>query len=307
MNQNNISSERLHTIFEHELKINGAIFLKEIFYKDPFKGYLFEEFKTAELKPCFWLYREKYVSQKQYEEGLNKRNYNTEFEYKIRRIEQLYYKRLDGHSLKKEFYCPDIYKTPTVLILSEIWEAYEKFTDPDFESDSGKLSLYVEIISGNINKIGKEDLRLKVIDELITGDDNFQVLMRNDVGTLKNWNDRKLLFNHLLRQQCEIQQKPDRSFPEYLNHPKPAIFAMNIINEFPSIVGSGTHSAALFSALDDLGLFKNRKNDKTMFRTMTAYFGTIGNYSGFSKYLKDSTDKQKEKIKEFKLRINRIK
>ena len=210
------SEEKLYYIFEHELAVSQNLPYKGIFENEPFKGYLFEEFRVAELKPCPWLYLEQYYSQEEYEEIQgNKRkideenaiyvtgnisiaastSFPSEHDIKLSEIwEEFENKRLKK-TLEPQFFCPDILKTNTGSILSKIKDEYEYFKK-DFNDN--KFDIYVESISNALNSISKIDLRNKIAEKLIADDFNIYDLDKNGSG-YPEWHKRKFEFNHLIK------------------------------------------------------------------------------------------------------------
>lgn len=216
MDRKNIHSpEKLYAIFERELRINTSILFKEIFEQEPFKGYLFDEFCEAELKPCFWLYRERIYSDEDLERGLKGAyskgdmtqplteieifNNRIDFQTSWSQIESAFYTEIAKKILDKTFYCPDIDKTPTALKLAHIEKAYVIFKDKDFDYE--KTDRYLEIITETLKSFSRDDLRSKIIERLSNDELNVVVVLANDNGTsYKNWERRKLEFNHLIQQ-----------------------------------------------------------------------------------------------------------
>ena len=211
--------DKMYPIFEHELSTSTIPF-ENIFEHEPFKGYLFEEFLLAELKPCFWLYCEQYYSQKEYEKMLgyerkldeeraipSKGNisiaassyFPSENTIKLREIEEGFFIKKTKKTLEPKFFCPDILKTPTVLILDKISETFDFIKKPDF--DNQKLEFYVKIVANHLKEISKADLRESIIEHLI--DD----ILKDNGAYFENWKNNKFEFDNLLKMNFPVSQE----------------------------------------------------------------------------------------------------
>lgn len=217
--------DRTYTIFEHELSTSINFPFRSIFEYEPFKGYLFEEFRLAELKPCVWLYREQHYSQQEYEKIIAEKNakspvfsgkdviaapfvYSSEDEKKLNSIHLEFFEKQARNTLDSRFFCPDILKTPTALILSKIETALYFLKEPDFNNE--KLEFYVGIISGHLKAILKVDLRNAVLEKLIDDELNFKAIWQEDNGvSFAKWKKNKFEFDYLLKKYF-----PDEKYPE---------------------------------------------------------------------------------------------
>lgn len=203
--------DRMYDIFEHELAVE-AIPYKDLFEREPFKGYLFEEFRFAELKPCPWLYREKFISNEEYCNA----EFTSEFRNRLSQIQNKFYDERINNSLEQQFFCPDLMKTPIAAILKKIKDEHEYFKK-DFNDN--KFDIYVESISNALNSISKIDLRNEVAEKLIA--DDFSIYDFDKIFSgYPEWGKRKLEFNHLIKKSfqdqknLEIQDEVEHINPE---------------------------------------------------------------------------------------------
>lgn len=223
MNDN--SNERLYSIFEHELAICDLPF-KDVFLNEPYKTYLYNEFCVSDLKPCYWLYREKYYSQDEYEKIMKEiidntpvnegRDvvmaslvYHTEPELNLLKIQREFLEKSAKGELENQFFCTDILRTPTALLLLKIDEAVDIYKTSKF--DLNNKDLYIKIISNYLKSITRDDLRAAIIDELVLDNLNFQLAWINKDEALKNnWKERKLEFDFLLKKNFTVSDKNAR-------------------------------------------------------------------------------------------------
>lgn len=220
----------LKRVFEHELLISSIPY-KVIFEIDPFRGYLFDQFCKAKQKPCLWLYHEQHCSQEDSENTLVEIDqripmsakmgaivpfvYPTKAEIQLRCIASEFMQKQADSILEAQFFCPDILSTPIVLALSEIYQAYNYFQKSD-PSNEPKHDFFLSIILSSLKSINHDDLRQRIIKELIDDDLNTNVWS----GGLQDeaWREMKFKFNYLLSQQATLLSQDEQTTTH--NHPQ---------------------------------------------------------------------------------------
>lgn len=207
-----MKTNRLLQIFNHELSIANIRF-KEIFKREPFGRYLFEEFCKAEIKPCLWLYRESFYSQQEYEElvsmryGPGMRNFLATLD----KIEKDFEQMVQNGSLSDKFYCPDLQKIPTVAALIELDGIYMRWKKFKYQENGATAEHYAKKIISVVESIEYSELKQEVYSLLIDDDINIYALNKEGVkpGSYCEWEAGKLdYFNEKLLSQ--LLQRGDK-------------------------------------------------------------------------------------------------
>ncbi|WP_423128230.1 hypothetical protein [Gaoshiqia sp. Z1-71] len=223
----------MKNIFEHELSISSLPF-KDIFEKEPFREYLFEQFCGSPTKPCLWLYREQFFSQEEYEKIIARRKsdvYPTDDEIELRNIYGEFEKKQFDNTLDEQFFCPDILRTPISIALLEINKALGFFKESDFKNE-GELSFYVDIITKALTSLSSPDFKNEIIKKIVEDDINFHALGFDNGESLSKWAKAKFKLNHLLSGQIKHQDAIDQSplnYEKLFKDPKECARLTNII------------------------------------------------------------------------------
>lgn len=210
-------------VFLHETRQAKVPFWDVIEAHEGFLSELYSQYKQAERKPCFLLYRRQFLSDKEVSDGLEEAHAKipsypsgsrpamasfislTDFERKFTEIHNEFWEKVTvSKSNENErgvfdtnYSCPDIEKTLIVTTLRNIENQYNLFLNPSLVQEVNYLEV-VKLIASNIFKYSS-DLGVhkdNILREIIKiGDPPFVYLMKK--GGFGEWEKLRGLLEAL--------------------------------------------------------------------------------------------------------------